>query len=290
MKVNSSKGFTLIEVMISVVIMAVLSLLTYQAIRTASQNRGKVQELLRNEAKLGDALRVLEHDVSRAFHYRNIHFEVLSASRKELQRANQQPGGNNQGSDGQQNQVTPSEALSASLQAPLRPPPNYSGFVGDEASLYLTTLSNYRTLSDVPQSDQLTVGYWLDECPRREGSNPVGKCLLRSQKYFLERDIEKVGDVDVVVENVQMLKFRYFGLGQDDWVDRWSSIETGEDFSRNKFPLAVEISLSLYTADEPAPGQTAPPTLQRTIIVPIRFPNNPEGSEPVSSGVRDVPL
>jgi prepilin-type N-terminal cleavage/methylation domain-containing protein len=79
MKVNSSKGFTLIEVMISVVIMAVLSLLTYQAIRTASQNRGKVQELLRNEAKLGDALRVLEHDVSRAFHYRNIHFELTSS-------------------------------------------------------------------------------------------------------------------------------------------------------------------------------------------------------------------
>ena len=86
-----SRGFTLIELMITIMIMGVLSLLTYQTIRTTSVNRGKMQDLLKNETKLSDALRVMEHDVSRAFHYRNISFEILKASREAMKKAQAPP-------------------------------------------------------------------------------------------------------------------------------------------------------------------------------------------------------
>ncbi len=288
---RSSRGFTLIEVMITVAIMGVLSLLTYQTIRTTSVNRGKMQSLLKNETKLSDALRVMEHDVSRAFHYRNIHFEILKASREAMAKA-QRPPAPQPNQDGNQPPPPPvPPAPNVVPEEPLVEPPNYSGFEGDATSLYLTTLSNYRTLANSPQSDQLTVGYTVESCPNRAGVNTTmsSRCLMRTYKHFLERDLEEGGKKDVVVENVQSLTFRYFGDGQDDWTDRWVSTEGGEEFSRGRFPLAVEIALSLYTA-EPGEGQTEAPTLQRTIIVPLRFPNNPAGQTPQRSGVRDVPL
>lgn len=294
-KARKEKGFTLIEVMITIVIMAALSVLTYQTIRNTAANRGRIQELLKNETMLSDALRVMEHDISRAFHYRNIHFEVLKASREEMAKAQQnigQEGGPPQAPGGSPPPPPPPQQglAAAAPQEPLVEPPNYTGFVGDASTLHLTTLSNYRTFAGSPESDQLTVGYTLENCPRRTGAEDVqGQCLMRSYRPYLERDIERGGIKDVVVENVESLNFRYFGEGQEDWTDRWDSTEGGEEFSRNLFPLAVEVSLSLYTSAQPtADGRRA--TLQRTIIVPLRFPNNPEGTRPQRSGVRDVPL
>ena len=288
-----SRGFTLIELMITIMIMGVLSLLTYQTIRTTSVNRGKMQDLLKNETKLSDALRVMEHDVSRAFHYRNISFEILKASREAMKKAQAPPSlppaaGRTPGAPPPPPPPPPNP--NQPPEEPLVEPPNYTGFVGDANSLFLTTLSNYRTLANSPQSDQLTVGYTVENCPSRAEASEPSRCLMRTYKYFLEENIERGGKKDVVVENVHSLNFRYFGEGQDDWTDRWVSTETGEDFSRGRFPLAVEIALSIFTADEAAPGQSERQTLQRTIIVPIRFPNNPEGLRPQRSGVRDVPL
>lgn len=267
----SPRGFTLLELVIAISIMAVLSLFTQQSIQSALRSRNKLEQQMHEESQVLSALRLIQTDISMAFHFRDINIELT----QQKQNDQQLNGQNNQA-----NQITP-PPIDPSNQTVKKANAIYiTQFQGKTNEIYLSTISHYRAARDSKESDYAVVGYYLKPCKSgSESKTQPTQCLWRKINFYPDLDITRGGIESVVIEDVENIKFRYLGDKQRQLMDRWSSGPNGEDFSRGQFPIAVEVELRVKrkplrssVKNEPA---KIPPPIVRKILVPIRFPNNP---------------
>lgn len=255
-------GFTLLEVMVALAILAVLSLLTAQSISNGIASRTKFQDEIARESSVQDALRIIQADVSAAFHHRDITIAMLN----EL-KTNPTPG------------VTPApDAASAGTPHPTPVP--MTGFVGTAEAMYFTALNNVRSARDAKESDQAKIAYFVKSCRARgSGSTKNGgqtKCLYRALSPNLDNDVTKTGPETLLLENIEEFKLRYLGPASDEFVESWKTGEGADPATKDLFPLAVEITLTKHNRADPKDKPYS-----QTILVPIRFPNNPP---PTASG------
>ena len=278
MRKNSS-GFTLLEVMIVITILATLTVLSSQNIQQAIRTKVKIQEQLDDTSQVRDALKIIERDINLAFHYRDLETEMKALIKK--QRDNR--GG----------------ATTTTLPNTPPPPPQLEDpndpltkksenrqdptthFIGKEEELTFPTMNAGRISESQTQGDFIVVGYAIKPCrkPGAEGVAP-NDCLIRRVLSVVEGDITKGGEDIVLLEDVSEFKFRYFGKGKPDWNSQWDSLQ-GDAITKNKFPEAVEISM---TIEKDRAGKKKKISMQ--LVVPIRFPNN-EG--PVGQHMNSMP-
>jgi len=98
---------------------------------------------------------------------------------------------------------------------------------GDELPndlLQFTSVSHGRTMRDAPESDQVTLSYYLQE--RRL----VQEAILSNGKVI----VQEIG------EPVDGLNFRYLDPEGPEWVDEWDAQE-----KKNRPPLAIEVEFYL---------------------------------------------
>jgi prepilin-type N-terminal cleavage/methylation domain-containing protein len=277
---NSRKqnGFTLLEVLISVTILAFISVFTAQSLRRSSQYKIKIQKDVDHRAQLRSTLRLIERDVNMAFHYRGASWRIVAAIQQMMD-----PNRNGQNTvPGQQPQFPqqpnqPGQPGQPPQATPLPPYPRPTQFIGKETTLSLVTLSNFRTLVDSAVSDQLRVSYRLDNCPEKPkalgAKPPEGKCLLRkTSNWILDEETSGSGIFKdlVLIDGIKDLKFRYFGPGRDEWVNTWQSDQSGDALSQNRFPEAVEISITSVRENK---------ELTLSTVASLRFPNNSTPAE-----------
>ena len=67
---KSAAGFTLLELLLAMSLMAFLSVMTMQSIQRALKTKAKLQKNIDLQSSIRDALRVMERDIQLAFHYR----------------------------------------------------------------------------------------------------------------------------------------------------------------------------------------------------------------------------
>jgi prepilin-type N-terminal cleavage/methylation domain-containing protein len=271
------RGFTLLEVIVAISILAIISLFTVQAIQSALKARVKVQKDIDKTSMLRDALRIMERDINMAFNYRDIGIELYNLSMKskydaELKKKQQPPPTK----PGDPPPTTPPPAT----QPPT--PPKYktdkivTHFIGEPNSLDLTTVSNIRLTEDSPISSQSEVGYKIKSCRRRSTQEQSSKCLWRRVSNFIHEDITKVGEETVLLENVTEFKLRYLGpKKEEEWIDTWITNERGDDITKGHFPYAVEITIEMKDPNPDAKDKT----LRMTMVASIRNPNNPKKKE-----------
>ncbi len=237
----SEAGFTLIEIMVAMAILAGLSILIAQTLKTSFDSRAKIQADLNRESVVYDALRIMQNDIAGAFHYRDMMADTAPSP-----------------SPGQQ--PTPSAT-----------PSDFTAFVGEKESMYFTVFNHPRTQKDAPESDQAKVGYYLKDCNSVGGKSEKSKCLYRAVSPVLDNDVTKIEDGIVLVEHVDEFKLRYLGPGHDDFVESWKTGDKAtEDITRLSFPYAVEITLVTLNKNNKKDKQFG-----ATVLAPIRFPNNP---------------
>jgi hypothetical protein len=154
-------------------------------------------------------------------------------------------------------------------------PKNLTAFIADAESIHFTSLSNVRLYRDVPESEQMEVGYFTRQCRSRKpkkGQDSAGSslCLVRRTSPNIDEDVTQGGTEVVLVENVQEFKLRYFGPQREDWIETWKTGKNGDAISKENFPYAVEISLAVHDKSDP---KSKPVSM--VLVAPIRFPNNP---------------
>lgn len=282
-RLDFQSGFTLIEVMVALAILAALSLLTAQAMRSGISNKMIMQTAIERETLVTDALRIIRADITAAFHHRDIavamYNEIVSPPKNPNPNNPQQnpaPGAppanpNPPNNANNQNQQTPQVPLGTPRPTPIP----MTGFSGDPEALYFTTLNHTRTIRDAKESDQAKVGYYVKSCKTRRGNKEENtRCLFRSLSTQLDGDVTQTGPESILVENVEEFKLRYLGPGQDDYVDTWKTGQNGVEGTRDKFPYAVEVTLTVHDKND----KKEKPYSQ-TILVPIRFPNNEPNEE-----------
>ena len=262
-RMRKEQGFTLLEVMVALMILAFLSLFTVQSIQRALATKSKVQKDIDKNATVRDALRVMERDINMAFNYRDIfkqNYNNAITWRKKEDSSVQPPP---------QGYIPKDRPLLQEDKIKTR-------FIGDGESLHFTSLSNVRVTENAPVSSQAEVGYRLKSCRRRSTQEQSSQCLWRRISNYIHEDITKFGEETVLLENVTEFKLRYLGPGKDgEWQDSWSSESGGDDVVKGKFPWAVEITIAVNDTT----STTRDKTLRMTSVAAIRNPNNPPPSE-----------
>ncbi len=259
-----NRGFTLVEVMISMLIMSMLTVLISTSIRTAVRNKKSLEKKIEAETDLYDSLRVIKMDLERAFHYQDVFWEIENLAIQQLenekQNQGQNQGGNRQGQ-------------------PRQPPIKLTQFLGEAASVHFTTLNHFRTKYNAPESDQMEVGYFVDSCDRRSG-NGTTNCLWRRSSPQIDDEVDKDGARVVVAYNVKKFALEYRSdKEQDEWVDQWRSDNKGRADHRNKFPNFVKVSLEIEDSEA-----RNPKPLSQTMVVAVAFPNNEPHLQPPAQG------
>lgn len=270
---NHQRGFTLIEVVVSVAILAVLSIYTARSIQRAVKTKVKIQKEIERTSVVRDAMKVIERDINLAFNYRDINVDLYNAAGAQRQSAGPSPSASQSLKPG----VAPSYVPPQPQASPFKPKPQkiFTQFFGANKEISFTTLSNIRTQADAQTSDQAVVGYMLKDCANRINKSLHSQCLWRRLNPILTDDITKGGDETVLLENVTRFELRYLGPEKTtEWVKDWSTGPKGDDLTRGKFPYAVEITIEAHNKN--IEGEKP---VSMTWVASLRFPNNPNPSQ-----------
>lgn len=265
---RSSKGFTLLEVLISIAIMATLSILAAQSIQSAIKSKKKIQEQVEDLSRLRDGLKLLERDINLAYHHRDWEKELLKAAKKKSAATGAQNPQQNQ--PGQDPNLALGNDQNLVVEAPRRDPVTH--FIGEENSLHFVTMNNARLVKNRAQADHIEVGYFLKDCKSIDGKTS-SKCLWRRSSPWVDRDVTKGGDEIVLLENITEFNLKYLGKKKQDWVNSWKTDKSGDAATQNNFPLAVEASVTVQKSID---GDKKGKKYSMQLVIPIHFPNNNE--------------
>ncbi len=272
---QSNRGFTLIEMMITISILSVMIILVAQSIQQSIKMKTKVTTQIDEVSHLRDAVRLIQKDINMAYHYRDVEKELseLLAKKSQSQNANPnlnpglgQPGFVNPGMPQQPNAW---QQQQQNREVPRKDPETH--FVGNGETLNFVTMNNARTVRNTQQADFIEVGYELKECKSLDPSGGTSKCVWRRSSPWVDLDVTKGGTETVLLENVTEFKFRYMGKGKQDWVSEWRTDQGGDGATKGKFPQAVELSV---TVTKKVGSKDRKYSMQ--VIVPIHFTNNPD--------------
>ena len=91
----NQRGFTLLEIVIAVTILAFLSLFTVQSIQQALKAKLKIEKNLDKSSTMRDALRTMERDINLAFNYRDPSIKLYNMMQEARKKAatEKKPGG-----------------------------------------------------------------------------------------------------------------------------------------------------------------------------------------------------
>ena len=245
-------GFTLIEVLIAVSILAILSLLTGQSIQNAIRDKNRIQKNIDHSSSLRSAFKVIERDIQMAFNFKDLNQQVVEKLKAEEEKRKNQ---------GQSDNRPPPPGFAPQAQEPL------TQFLGDREQIHFTSLNHVRMFADARESDQQEVGYYVAQCRKLGQPDKTTRCLWRRTTPYLDERVDEGGSARVLLEDVSNLEFRFYSIEKEDWVETWRSGEGGDAITRNKFPDAVEVTLETEKNDR---------KLMLSSIVPIRHPNNRE--------------
>ncbi|HEX4922698.1 MAG TPA: type II secretion system protein GspJ, partial [Bdellovibrionales bacterium] len=211
----------------------------------------KIQDDIDREATVRNAMRLIEKDINTAFHYRDLNYEM----KLEVQ---------SQGQGGPPGQPTPLPTPPPAPGTEEAPPKKLTHFLGEENALHFTTLNHVRMRKDAKESDQAEVGYFLENC-RNRVTDKSSQCLKRRTAPFIDEDVSKGGAETTLIENVTEFKLKYLGKGKEDWVTMWRTDERGDAVTKDNFPQAVQVLLTVKINERETSLES---------VFPIQFPNN----------------
>jgi prepilin-type N-terminal cleavage/methylation domain-containing protein len=267
-----NRGFTLIETIITLTLMAFLTLMAARTIQQAFRAKAKIQDQIDQVGQVKDALRMLERDVNLAYHYQDLQKDLA----EELQKA--------------QKQASPTPTFGA----PPPPPPGPGAtnpffktenridptthFVGKEGEMHFVTMNSVRLVKDSSQADFGEVSYYMEACKNRpDKSFEEGKCLFRRFSAIVDKDVTKGGHSTQLLMDVTEFKLKYYSKIQKDWRNDWSSKEEGDAGTKGRYPEAIEVNLTVESKGKD-PKQKKK-KISIPMIIPIHFPNNRESDE-----------
>lgn len=274
---KKNQGFTLLEVLLSITILATLMVLAGQTLKRATQHKSRIQSQVDDVSRMRDMIRLLDRDINLAYHHYDFE-KAIEEEVKKKQKASTQTPNNNSAIN--PNNPTPPPVIAPIVDPTSQEPPREAPrvdptthFVGAEDNLNFVTLNNARTIRNEKQSDMIEVGYSLRECKSADGKRS-SKCLWRRSSGVVDEDVTKGGDEIVILEDVTEFSLKYIGKGKQDWVKDWNTGPGGDGATKNNFPLAVEISVTIEKGEENKKKKYS-----TQIVSSLHFPNNQESKK-----------
>jgi general secretion pathway protein J len=206
------RGFTLIEVMVSVGIMGVIMVLIWSSTSQSlkSKDRTEARDLLFHSGQV--ALRKIADDVAVTF---------LTS------------------------QAAPATAAAAAQAAAETDMKTF--FIGEDRgeqdALRFTSLAHMRLVKNSKESDQCRIAYEVVPDPEE----PRAFNLVRHQQPWLTKTTEVEGRSFVVAEKILRFNVEYYDDRKGDWGKEW---DTEKVDWKDRLPLAVRITLVFADPDD----------------------------------------
>ena len=108
---------------------------------------------------------------------------------------------------------------------------------GSSDRVNFVSFSNVRLIMDEKASDQVEIGYYVDDCPDIEEE---AMCLMRRSANLIDKDPKEGGTAYPVAERVKKFSLEYYDKEKDEWKETWSSKDPAY---LNKLPYAVRVTL-----------------------------------------------
>ncbi|MCL2778553.1 MAG: prepilin-type N-terminal cleavage/methylation domain-containing protein [Polyangiaceae bacterium] len=199
----SQRGMTLLEILVSLAILAMISLLIYGAFDSLS--RGRKGEALRvDRARQGrDAMARITREIQSAF---------LSAHNPAMPAL-----------------VTRTTAFIATHS---NNGPNYD-------RLDFSAFAHVRMEKDAKESDQCEVGYFVVKDPDVDDKMD----LVRREQTPIDLDPKRGGVINVLAENVESFHLRYFDPLSGMWVESWDTTQVSGQPNRLPLEVHVSLEL-----------------------------------------------
>ncbi len=287
-----TSGFTLIEILMSMAIIATMALVIATSIQRSLKNKVKIQSQLDDGSRVRDALKIVEKDISLAYNSRDLEKELFEKLARQdpnlLNDGNTSTSATSGAAGGTQSSGKGTSATgstgtnsapfdSGRFEAkwkkdnPYRESPA-TQFKGDDSSMYFATFNAPRISSEIAQADFVYVGYFLTGCRSPKEELRAAKCLMRAVNPWVDGDPTKTKKAIILLEYVTEFTLRYFGEGKQDWVSSWASVG-GDGATTGRYPSMVEVNVTVEkTISENANSKRK---LSYQLVVPIRWSNNP---------------
>ncbi len=247
----SQKGFTLIEIMISMTLLAFISLAIYQA--TTSSFR--LRERLLGGGDFQNTIRlsvgILDRDFSAVYSPTLMIPEpTSSSSTTTTSDSGTTTDSSSSGGASRDSEILSSGELSRSTKfwggaveiSGLRP----SRFQGNGSSMSFISASNIRIYKEAPETELTAISYSLEE-DRMPGAIAGTRVLMRTAdpgifaEYLGERE-SKTSRVYPLIRGITKLEIRYWNPEKKEWSRSWDSDAAD---TKNSYPNLIELSLSV---------------------------------------------
>ena len=244
----SQEGFTLIEVLISIVLLVVISLSIYQT----TTSTYKLRDTLLHEGDFHNGVRlamgIIDRDVNVLFSP-----SMLLPTSAPAPTPSNNPNGQNGAASNLGNGAPVSDALpevhatdywGALLDKSYVRAPR---FIGKESEMSFIAASHIRVFKDAQESEFAKVHYMVQDDPRPpEGvDEPAGKILVKtvSPNVFTEDDDkDKMKHQYALLRGIQKLSIKYCSVDKDRCYPSWDS--DSADF-KNLYPDRIELTLEV---------------------------------------------
>ena len=248
---RTSAGFTLIEVTVALMLMAMVLTFVYESFALTMRTKQAVEKRADRYQSARIAMQRMEHELQSAY----------------LEPAATAPGAVN-GQPPQVPQPPAQPGLTPStpgLAGESKPHTGMHG-ISQEADgfprdrLDFTTLAHYAIAAAGPddhQSDHEEVGYFTETDYKEQRTD-----LMHREDFTLDDDPTGGGDVFPLMESVKGLNFRYLDPNTKNWTEEWNSDE------KHGLPAAVEVTLYL---DNPA-DSSKPLYFSKVVRMPLSQP------------------
>ncbi|ATB46859.1 general secretion pathway protein GspJ [Corallococcus macrosporus DSM 14697] len=138
-----------------------------------------------------------------------------------------------------------------------------TNFVGERDKLLFTTFSHQRLYTDVKESDQAIVEYFVESSEDREARGRQD--LKRRVNPNIDERMDQGGHVDVLFEGVKELEFEYWDSEKKEWDDEWDTRRT-----ERKSILPTRVRVTVTAVDET--GKEARYVTQARIMLNTELP------------------
>ncbi len=227
---RASAGFTLVEVLLAVAIMASISAVAWVSISNMFETRDFLEE-----------------------RYERFQIVRLSMNRMATEIGGAYLAGPDHGGEplpGEEDANRLMEEDERGARRDMREPVQF-GMIGRSDRLNFTSLAHVRTLDGERASHHAEIGYFV-----RRGYTDDGRAvqqLMRRHDTTLDDNIERGGSVYLMVPEIESIKFEYWDAGdvqlgtmrevaQGRWVNEWDT--TRREFA-GRLPSRVRITLTL---------------------------------------------
>jgi general secretion pathway protein J len=226
---RSQRGFTLLEIMVSVGILGVIMTLiwtsTSQSLRSKERTEGR--DMIYHSADV--ALRKISDDVSAAF--------LVAASTLAAPQA------------GAAAAAAPQAAMKAFFIGEDR---------GDADAIRFSAFSHLRLVRGSKQSDQCRISYEVVAHPEERGRYNV----LRREEPWLDDRTEVGGRAFPILEGVASFNIEYYDERKREWGKEW---DTEKLDWKDRLPTAVRVSVAFPDPDD----ENATIPLATAVLVPM---------------------